>query len=129
MNELSRIINFYVTDCLSFNNERYYDFWALSIGDFEFSCWHWTLSQKIIIEMNKYLKEKFSKTNLYLECDSAFNGLAIYKYDVFKNYIYKTEIDDLSIFDFNKINNIKNKYGVEKKILLIIKFYLIIINY
>jgi len=103
-------------DCVTFNNERYYDFWALSIGDFQYSCWHWNDPQRVIRLMHKYLQERLNEASAndanYIECDSAFNGFAIYKYKRFKGCVYKSVIDDLTIFNVNKLGNMRDKHGV-----------------
>jgi len=97
-------------DCVSFNNERYYDFWALSIGDFQYSCWHWNDSHKVIRLMHEYLQEQLNEACAnYIECDSAFNGFAIYKYKRFKGCVYKSRMNDCTIFN---VKNVHDKYGV-----------------
>jgi hypothetical protein len=101
-------------DCVTFNNERYYDFWALSIGDFQYSCWHWNSPHQIIKKMFHYLQEQLNtntNTSDYIECDSAFNGFAVYKYKMVKHCVYKSIIDDFTIFDVNKLTNVLNNYG------------------
>ena len=35
-------------DALFFNNQNYYDFWALCIDDFQYSCWHSNNTNKLI---------------------------------------------------------------------------------
>ena len=103
-------------DCVTFNNDRYYDFWALSIGDFQYSCWHWNNPNHVIKLMHTYLNEQLNEARAnnanYIECDSAFNGFAIYKYKRFKGCVYKSLVDDLTIFNITKIRNTHNKYGV-----------------
>jgi hypothetical protein len=99
-------------DCITFNNERYYDFWALSIGEFQYSCWHWNEPYKMIKLMYEYL-QKVQKDNNYIECDSAFNGFGIYKYNMFRHCSYKSIVDDLSIFDVDKLTNVSKKYNMK----------------
>lgn len=122
------VINKKEWDCVTFNNEHYYDFWALSIDEFKFSCWHWNNNIKYIQYMYNILKTKFNQLNVnddeFIECDSAFNGFGIYKYDKFVNCHYKTLID-LSIFNMNEIYktasklnicvNLQNKYDCEHR--------------
>jgi hypothetical protein len=99
-------------DCVSFNNERYYDYWALSIDNFEYSCWHWNNPKKMIVLMHNYLKMLFNSINKdYITCQSAFNGFAIYKYEKFINCEYKSLID-YSIISKNKIEQIAQRFDV-----------------
>ena len=103
-------------DCVTFNNERYYDFWALSIGDFQYSCWHWNDPHRVIRLMHKYLQERLNEACAnnanYIECDSAFNGFAIYNHKRFKGCVYKSRMDDLTIFNVNKLENMHKDHGV-----------------
>ena len=93
-------------DGLTFNNERYYDFWALSIGDFQYSCWHWNNPYEVIKLMYNHLKSQNKlKNGNYIECDSAFNGFGIYKYNMFNNCYYKSIIDNIELFDEIKVND------------------------
>ena len=111
------ILKFCITcspfDCITFNNEQYYDFWALSFDEFHFSSWHTSNPRKIMREMNKRLCEYFIDNEKdYILCDSAFNGFGVYKYDVFKDVRYDTHID-LSLFDNKKIYKLCNDYGIQ----------------
>lgn len=101
-------------DALFFNNENYYDFWALSFDDFEYSCWHTTNSERLINIMNLELKKKFNNTDKYIECNSAFGGLGIYKVSKFVNSRYKTicDVNNKHLFDINKMQNIFNRYKI-----------------
>ena len=101
-------------DALFFNNENYYDFWALSFDDFQYSCWHASDQIKLINIMNLELKTKFNNTDNYISCDSAFGGFGIYKISKFINCTYKTicDINDRHLFQFNKIKNIFDKYQI-----------------
>ena len=104
-------------DGLFFNNENYYDFWALSIGDFQYSCWHSYNVKRILNAMNRELHNRFKElkiinnskditnnttnnkidngktSNKYLECQSAFGGFGIYKTEKFKGCRYRSRID------------------------------------
>jgi hypothetical protein len=101
-------------DALFFNNENYYDFWALSFDNFQYSCWHTTNCKKIINIMNIELKNQFNKSNKYISCYSAFGGFGIYKLSKFINCQYKTTITpkDLYLFNLNSIENVFNKYNI-----------------
>jgi hypothetical protein len=94
-------------DCITFNNKRYYDYWALSFDNYVYSCWHTTNPLKMIEYMRDALEEKFNNVEQYIECDSAFNGFGIYNYEKFKKYRYDT-IMDYSIFDTKKLHNMIN---------------------
>lgn len=100
-------------DCVTFNNERYYDFWALSIEDFQYSCWHWNKPREIIKLMYDYLQLQIhTNKNNYIECDSAFNGFGLYKYNKFRDCFYKSIIENMNIFDLDKLTNITTKYNM-----------------
>ena len=68
-------------DSVSFNRPGYYDLWALSIDSFIYSCWGWRDPMNVVEVMRSYIVEKMNQTSLddYVECQSAFNGFAIYK--------------------------------------------------
>jgi len=72
-------------DSVSFNRTDYYDLWALSIDSFVYSCWGWHNPTEVVEIMRKYIVDKLDQTSLddYLECQSAFNGFAIYKTEKF----------------------------------------------
>ena len=86
-------------DGLSFNNDSYYDTWALSIDFLIYSCWHWTTKNYTSVEveekMREYVINKINNTKItdLVECMSAFNGFAIYKINKFINCRYKCVID------------------------------------
>jgi len=85
-------------DSVSFNHSPYYDIWALSIDKHRFSCWNfneYTLGSKVE-EMQNYIEDKIRNTNKsdLIECESAFNGFAIYRPEKFVNCEYSTKISD-----------------------------------
>ena len=86
-------------DSISFNNEQYHDYWALSFDEFIFSCWNMPNPKDIMKDMNLQLKKKLKKQK-YIEVDSAYNGFAIYRTETFINERYQSMID-FSIFDKN----------------------------
>lgn len=99
-------------DALFFNNENYYDFWALCFDDFQYSCWHCTNTKKLINIMNNEFKKKFFNTNEFIECDSAFGGFGIYKTNKFINLKYRSEVD-LNLFNIDNIRNVYMKYNIQ----------------
>jgi hypothetical protein len=101
-------------DGLFFNNENYYDFWALNFKDFQYSCWHSNDVKKLInIMNNEFKKECINKE--FIECQSAFGGFGIYKTEKFKNCFYSSLID-LSLFNIKNIKNIYNDYKISYNI-------------
>ena len=100
-----------IWDGLLFNNENYYDFWALNFKEFQYSCWHSNNVKKIINEMNKEFKKE-CENNEFIECQSAFGGFGIYKVSKFINCRYRSLID-LTLFNAQSIKNIQNKYGIQ----------------
>jgi hypothetical protein len=100
-----------IWDGLFFNNENYYDFWALNFKDFQYSCWHSTNNIGLINIMNRELKKECSN-NEFIECQSAFGGFGIYKVNKFKNCYYRSLID-LSLFNKQNIVNIYNIYNIK----------------
>lgn len=99
-------------DCVTFNNKNYYDFWALSIGPFKYSCWHWTNPHEIIRLMNTHLQKEFESTSDYVYCDSAFNGFGVYKYDVFKDCVYNCVLTH-NMIDYDSIIEVVRKYMIQ----------------
>lgn len=91
-------------DALSFNRNQYYDFWALSIEPYVYSCWHWNDARKVIDDMRNYLKTRISelKEGELLPCHSAFDGFAIYRLDKFIDCKYNWNID-IKIFSKEQI--------------------------
>jgi len=99
-------------DCITFNNKNYYDFWALSLDNYQFSAWHLNKPHKYLKAARNYLLEKFSDTqNEYIECDSAFNGFGIYNVASFKNCSYQAYMDH-TYYDKNKLDFIKKTLQV-----------------
>lgn len=76
-------------DILTFMNEKYYDYWALSIDNFIFSCWHNNNPRYIIKNMRDYLYKKINGA-LYIECKSAFNGFGIFKLSKIRGIKYNS---------------------------------------
>ena len=77
-------------DSISFNREWYYDIWALSFEPFWYSCWGfhdpWTVVYIMREEITRTLAN-LPKDELF-ECDSAFNGFAIYRCSKFLGAYY-----------------------------------------
>jgi hypothetical protein len=82
-------------DSLSFNREDYYDIWALSARPYVYSCWHFPNGHEVVKIIQKFIKKELDECDpgdLY-ECISAFNGLAIYRTDAFKDVFYEWDIN------------------------------------
>ena len=102
-------------DGLFFNNENYYDYWALNFKDFQYSCWHSNDVKRLINLMSNEFKKECQTTGEFIECQSAFGGFGIYKIDKFKNCYYRSLID-LSLFGAQALKNIFNKYKISYNI-------------
>lgn len=112
INVLSDALNkSHIWDGLFFNNENYYDFWALSFNDFQYSCWHCNEPKKLINIMNTELKKELT-TKEFVPCESGFGGFGIYKLKLFKNCYYKSPVD-LNLINKDAIDNIFNKYNIK----------------
>jgi len=85
-------------DSVSFNCNPYYDIWALSIDKYRFSCWHFVEEHNgmKVREMEKYIADKLNNTKKsdLIECESAFNGFAIYRPEKFVDCEYSAKISD-----------------------------------
>lgn len=105
----------HIWDGLFFNNQNYYDFWALSFKEFRHSCWHTNSAKKIINIMNNQLQKELGKqSNKFIECQSAFGGFGIYKTKKFKNCRYKSKIKLPSEADVS-MKDVFEKYNVMYK--------------
>jgi len=88
-------------DALSFNKNRYYDLWALSIYPYTFSVLHYQHTYKIKQGMLNLLQKQFTEAikkdgnNGLVNCLSAFNGFAIYRTNKFKNVRYEWNVRKL----------------------------------
>lgn len=84
-------------DAISFNKPHYYDIWALSIEPYLLSCWHFPYGKEIVHTMENYVSEKLHTLDKYdlLECQSAFNGFAIYKKSKFIDCQYNWRIKNI----------------------------------
>lgn len=96
-------------DGLTFYNERYYDFWALSIRPFTLSCWHSTNGVGLIKAASQYLKKHIdhNKERGLVDCQSAFNGFGIYKYASYGDISYSV-IHQNNFHYHNDIMQIQN---------------------
>lgn len=102
-------------DSVSFNNDAYYDFWALSLNKYHYSCWHTGSPNNTIRLMGtelRHMMETVGKDQGYIECDSAFNGFAIYKYPIFKDVRYQT-LMDYTLLDAEKIREFQATTGIK----------------
>tara|TARA_A100001011_G_scaffold293533_1_gene305431 strand:- start:1525 stop:2385 length:861 start_codon:yes stop_codon:yes gene_type:complete len=73
-------------DGITFDNTRYYDFWALSIKPFTVSCFISKDPVKTIRSMFKKLEEQRKNSLKYMDCQSSFNGFGIYKTSLYNSY-------------------------------------------
>jgi hypothetical protein len=110
-------------DILTFMNQKYYDFWALSFNDYIFSCWHNNNPRYIIKCMNELLYKEINGKKL-LECYSSFNGFGIYNINKIKGIRYES-INYISFYNKNFLKNIKivedktkTKYNLNNKVFL-----------
>jgi predicted O-linked N-acetylglucosamine transferase (SPINDLY family) len=81
-------------DSLSFNRNRYYDIWALSIDPYVFSCFHFPGPINTVEVIREYITKKINAVNRneLLDCYSAFNGFAIYRRRKFVDCVYDWQI-------------------------------------
>ena len=89
-------------DAVSFDREAgYYDNWALSFDPFIYSFFHTVDYEKTVGKMREVfgkIMENAKKTpNKFIPVFSAFNGFSIYKWSIFKDCKYSSDID-LSFF-------------------------------
>lgn len=77
-------------DALSFNQNDYYDIWALSIFPYYLSCWAWSSGAAVSNTMKKYITNKLANCSheKLVPCISAFNGISIYRSSKFLNCFY-----------------------------------------
>ena len=100
-------------DCVTFNNKNYYDFWAVSIDNYQYSAWHFDQPNRYLKLLRLYLLKKLYETKKnFVECDSAFNGLGIYKLKSFKDCKYQS-IMDYNYYCNEKINYITSTFNMK----------------
>jgi hypothetical protein len=93
-------------DVLSGNQKHYYyDTWALSFDPYIYSSFHCenadVVFKKMCLKFNNTLDYyKKNTPDTFIEVYSAFNGFAVYKWSIFKNCNYDTNID-VSLFPVN----------------------------
>jgi len=84
-------------DAVSFDREAgYYDFWALSFGDYVYSFFHFENWRTAIEQMRSQFKiwmEENRKDKQFLPVLSSFNGFSIYKTEKFLDCEYDHLID------------------------------------
>ena len=101
-----------VWDALSFNKDKYYDLWALSVRPYIFSYIHFNNPYEVLNNMANYITNQLKLLNKdeLLPCYSAFNGFSIYKTHVFKDCVYDGNIRlDLIPFKYLKETITQNK--------------------
>ena len=72
-------------DALTFRKEPYYDIWALSLSPYNVSFVHFPNYVHVLNTMTNYVEKRLNelKEGELLECNSAFNGFAIYRTALF----------------------------------------------
>lgn len=99
-------------DALSFNNKpEYYDIWALSIKPYLLSCWHFPNGDDIVCKISDYMTKRLNGMKKYelLECESAFNGFAIYKKSKFIDCNYNWRIKNIVHYISNEQRELNEK--------------------
>jgi glycosyltransferase involved in cell wall biosynthesis len=82
-------------DVMTFNRSDYYDIWALMYPPFQHHCWGFARhSREVVSFMKKDIQQKLKQYELF-PCQSAFNGFAIYKSNVFHGKRYCGEYKEL----------------------------------
>jgi hypothetical protein len=97
INAMTRVLSRSDWDAVSFNRPNYYDVWALSIDDYQNSCWHYGhQSTKRANDTRAHVINKLKNTSKsrLIECQSAFNGFAIYRREKFVGCSYKWNISE-----------------------------------
>jgi hypothetical protein len=107
-------------DALTFNRPGYYDVWALSIDQFQVSCWHYGHNSEDVANMiRSYVINKLANTPAgeLVECQSAFNGFGIYRKEAIKNCRYDWTIRSTTkyIKNFNASENILDSQDCEHR--------------
>ena len=119
------IIDHYLSDnswdSISFNGDNskqttgvYYDKWALLIGDLKWHIWGYgETSTEIAVCLEHYIG-RLLKESEEVECNSAFNGFAIYRTSKFKNCEYIGRLSQIQSNFFKKEDINKSISFIEK---------------
>jgi hypothetical protein len=94
-------------DVLTFNRTDYYDIWALMYPPFQHHCWgFYHRSREVVAFIKKDITRQLEQCEEWFPCQSAFNGFAIYKTNVFKHKRYCGEYKALKAFipDRDRVN-------------------------
>lgn len=108
-------LNLDTWDCLSFNRKIYYDLWALLFHPYiqhvfgYKNCNFWSVSRLMLLELWCKLDE-LKDNNELIECQSAFNGFALYRTNKFKNIKYNGTFDDYRLLYSDTEFNLNLKY-------------------
>ena len=79
-------------DVLTFNRNNYYDIWALMYPPFQHHCWgFFDKSKQVVNYMKNDVRNRLGSCKEWIECQSAFNGFAMYKTPLFKGIRYDGE--------------------------------------
>ena len=97
-------------DGITFDNARYYDFWALSIKPFTVSCFISSDPLKTMRIMLKMLQEQRKNNLKYIDCESSFNGFGIYKTKLYNSYY--TPFHSKQLHSINDIIECLKKYDI-----------------
>jgi len=90
---IGKYLSMSVWDALSFNREDYYDIWALCYEPYIHNMWSFH-EREHSLEVLKLMKDDISNRlsklgdGELLECYSAFNGFAIYRFEKFHGCVY-----------------------------------------
>jgi hypothetical protein len=105
-------------DIVTFNNERYYDFWALSFLEYNFSAWHTTNPYKLISSMYHDFINEMKKDNSkkYIKCNSSFNGFGIFKYSSCIGFRYSSELDIKNI-NYKELKKMMNRLNINTRMM------------
>jgi protein O-GlcNAc transferase len=111
-------------DAISFNNQqKYHDVWALSMEPYLLSCWHFPNGYSIVDRMKNYMTSRLNELKRYdlLECQSAFNGFAIYKKSKFIDCKYNWRIKNICNYVTEEQLN-KNEQALGKEFTMNISY-------
>ena len=79
-------------DVLTFNRNDYYDIWALMYPPFQHHCFgFFDKSIKVIRYIQNDVRNRLGSCKEWIECQSAFNGFAMYKTPLFTGIRYDGE--------------------------------------
>ena len=104
----------YLWDILTFHNSTYHNYNTLSISDFQYYCWKWDNPYLYIDKLHQYYQDQITNTKpntFFIDCDSAFNGLAIYRTAAIQHCSLLRHFSQ-DKYDFKKINQLAKKLNI-----------------